>query len=219
MSDNLEKLIPHASAEHSHSSFHMTPEGLYYYPDAIPEDFADRLLTFLDQDCELFPVLSRNAAVPSANARRVAHYGFRYDYSRGGVSDPAPDFPAVIEELCALIYETHSEEFPDGYWFDQCIINRYLPGQGIGAHYDREEYGEFIACFTLCSGAEMEFTSRERAEHYHVYTEPRSLYIMSGKSRHEYTHMMRARKSDPGHGQRGTRWSLTFRSVCILDAS
>ncbi|KKM74057.1 hypothetical protein LCGC14_1404150, partial [marine sediment metagenome] len=105
------------------------------------------------------------------------------------------------------------KEFPDGYWFDQCIINRYEPGQGIGAHRDRPDYGEFVACFTLGSGAEIEFSECHGPGSYKLYTEPRSLYIMSGASRHEYTHMIRGRKSDPGYGKRGRRWSLTFRSV------
>ena len=188
------------------------PEGLFYYPDAMSEGLADRLEAFLDQDCDLFPVPGRGGVV-SANARYVAHYGHHYNYNSGSVDDPAPDFPEIIDELCAVIYTAHTVDFPDQYWFDQCIINRYMPGQGIGAHYDREEYGEFIACFTFGSGAEMEFTERDGDGRYTLYTEPRSLYIMSGPSRHDYLHQMRPRKSDPGHGPRGTRWSLTFRSV------
>lgn len=191
----------------------VQPDGLYYYPGVISEDLSQRLEKFLGQDCELFPVAGRGGVV-SENARRVAHYGFRYDYSSGSTTEPAPDFPEIIEELCVLIYETHVDDLGE-YWFDQCIINRYLPGQGIGAHYDREDYGEYIACFTFGSGAEMEFT--ERPPHgdgrYTVYVEPNSLYIMSGASRHDWLHQQRPRKSDPGHGPRGVRWSLTFRSV------
>ncbi len=188
-----------------------TPKGLHYYPNAIPVEFASQLAEFLDH-CELFPVTSRGG-VTSVNARQVAHFGFSYDYSSGKVTKPAPAFPAEIKKLCALIYTTHSKEFPDGYWFDQCIINRYEPGQGIGAHRDRPDYGEFVACFTLGSGAEIEFSECHGPGSYKLYTEPRSLYIMSGASRHEYTHMIRGRKSDPGYGKRGRRWSLTFRSV------
>ena len=47
----------------------------------------------------------------------------------------------------------------------------------------------------------MEF--RRGDEIIKIYTEPNSLYIMSGDSR--YTHMMRGRKSDPKHGKRSTR--------------
>lgn len=187
-----------------------TPLGLFYYPTVISKDLAQRLQQFLDTDCELFGVPGRGGVV-SQNARRVAHFGYRYNYTSGGTTDLAPEFPEIIDELCGLIYDT--QELPEGYSFDQCIINRYLPGQGIGAHYDRKEYGEYIACFTLGSGAEMEFTQRDGDSRYRIYTEPSSLYIMSGPARWEWLHQMRPRRSDPGHGPRDTRWSLTFRSV------
>lgn len=187
------------------------PNGLFYYSNVVPMDLGTRLEKFLDSDCELFPVPGRGGVV-SSNARYVAHYGYRYDYRRGKISIPAAEFPQILQEVRSLIYRTH-QSFPDGHVFDQCIINRYLPGQGISAHYDREEYGEYIACFTLGGGAEMEFTDRVGHGRYTIFTEPYSLYIMSGPARHEWLHQMRSRKSDPGHGQRSTRWSLTFRSV------
>lgn len=189
----------------------MKPQGLYYYPKAIPRDLSNQLQSFLDNDCDLFSVPGWNGKI-SNNARKVAHYGFKYNYTAGSVTEPAPDFPAVIEELCVLIYTTHEKDLSDGYWFNQCIINRYLPGQGIGTHTDRKEYGEYIACFTLNGGAEMEFTERDGGV-YKIYVEPNSLYIMSGESRRNWLHQQRPRKSDPEHGQRGIRWSLTFRAV------
>lgn len=187
------------------------PTGLFYYPNIISANLATRLNKFLNSDdCKLFPVSN------NPNARQVAHFGYMYDYKKGSTSNPAPEFPPILQELCSLIYDTH--KFPEEYKFDQCIINRYLPGQGINAHYDREEYGEYIACFTVGGGAEMEFTERRTPSSadpgkYTIYTEPQSLYIMSGSSRHDWLHQMRSRKSDPGHGQRRIRWSLTFRSV------
>lgn len=187
-----------------------TPVGLHYYPNTIPADLAERVMNFLTTECEWFGVPGRGGVV-SDSSRRVAHFGHRYDYGSGGVTDPAPPFPPIIEELAVLVYETH--DLPDDFWIDQCIINRYLPGQGIGAHYDREEYGEYICCYTLGGGAEMEFTPRRGDGSYAVYTEPRSLYIMSGESRHDWLHQMRPRKSDPGHGKRTTRYSITFRST------
>jgi len=187
--------------------------GLFYYSSAITHDLASRLATFLDTECALFGVPGRGGVV-SPDARRVAHYGHRYDYTSGRTSTPADPFPAIIDELCTTIRSTHPS-LPADYTFDQCIINRYLPGQGIGAHYDREEYGEVIACFTLGSGAEMEFTERDGDGKFCVYTEPMSLYIMSGPSRHDWLHQMRPRRKDPGHGLRGTRWSITFRLVRV----
>lgn len=200
-----------SSSSSSSSSPPPSPPGLFYYPDVIPVELGGRLYKFLENDCVLFGVPGRGGVV-SDNARRVAHYGYNYNYTSGRTNAPAEPFPDIITELCELAYSIHT--FPGGYRFDQCIINRYLPGQGINAHYDREDYGEFIVCFTIGSGAEMEFTSRENDDQkYCVYTQPYSMYIMSGPSRHEWLHQMRPRRSDPGHGKRGVRWSLTFRSV------
>ena len=93
------------------------------------------------------------------------------------------------------------------YW-NQCIINRYLPGQGIGAHIDVKSYGDHIVCFTLGSGREMEFTRDD--DNYCLYTEPRSAYVMSGDSRYKWKHQMRLRKSDSGVS-RSVCYSITFR--------
>lgn len=189
------------------------PQGLFYYPLAIPKSLCGRLESFLTDTCEYFSVTPYKWQVFEGDSRKVAHYGYKYNYSSKDVTDTAPEFPDVIEELCVHIYNIHGVNLPDGYWFDQCIINRYLPGEGIGAHYDHAGYDEYIACFTIGGGAEIEFRERCSGNKYALYTEPRSMYVMSGPSRWTWTHEMKKRKKDPGHGLRQTRWSITFRSV------
>lgn len=185
------------------------PQGLCYYPNIIPKSMIKDLKDALD-DADWFPVPGHGGVV-SENSRRVAHFGFTYDYRAGKVSNPAPDFPDVLVALRDLI---PTEELGITQPFNQCIVNRYLPSQGISSHYDREEYGEFIACFTFGSGAEMEFTRVNDV--YTLYTQPLSLYIMSGESRHEWYHQMRGRLTDVVDGRRisrGVRYSFTFRHV------
>ena len=100
--------------------------------------------------------------------------------------------------------------------FDQLIINKYLPGQGIAPHIDKpSQFGPYIACVTLGSGVEIQF-SKTGEETIPIYVEPNSLYIMSGDARYTWKHGIASRKSDLVSDQkiaRGTRISLTFRTA------
>jgi len=190
--------------QHSSSS----PVGLDYYPNLIDDDLSNRLTDFLQSEQfnkELFPVTKLRTGEISPKSRMVAQYGYRYDYTSGSTNQKTTPIPQLLLELRNLI------KVDDSIDFDQCIINRYLPGQGIGGHFDRLTYGPVIACFTLGSGAEMEFINE--GESYKLYTEANLLYIMSCEARYKWLHLMRSRKSDPGHGKRGIRWSITYRSV------
>ena len=95
---------------------------------------------------------------------------------------------------------------------NQCLINRYLPGQGIGAHIDKVEFGDTIVCFTFGSGREMVFSLGDTA--YNIRTEPLSMYVMTGDSRWKWKHEMKQRKSDNGI-PRGTVYSITFREIIL----
>lgn len=171
-----------------------TPKGLNYFPKFVSDDLTVRVLDFLNT-CNLFPVTSH------PNSRKVAQYGYAYNYKSGNTNQKVDPFPSIIEELMKTTEGT----------FDQCIINRYLPGQGIGKHIDALSYGNTVCCFTFGSGAEIEFT--RGTEVYKLYTEPQSLYVMSDEARYEWAHQMKPRSNDLGHGPRGVRWSITFRTV------
>ena len=137
--------------------------------------------------------------------RRVQHYGYKYDYKARAVEPdsylgPLPDWLA-----------TQNLPFKP----DQAIVNEYLPGQGISAHVDCVPcFAETIASLSLGSGAVMQFVKGQ--EKRDLYLEPRSLIILSGPARYEWTHAIPARKSDVLDGfkiERGRRISLTFRKV------
>ncbi len=178
------------------------PAGLYYIDNIVSEQFLRKLTKWIEsEERNYFPVSDH------PNARMVIHYGYKYDYSRNGKIQKAPSMPKIIKKLRRKIKKSIDVDIPK---FNQCIINRYLPGQGIGPHIDKNIFGEYIACFTVGGGAEMEFC-KENLGRYCIYTEPGSLYVMSGESRHNWTHQMRSRKKDPNHGYRNIRYSITFR--------
>lgn len=189
-------------------------DGLLFFKNVISDsDVEEELETFLQSEEDWFPVTS------SANSRIVRHYGFRYNYSSKGVTEPAPPFPSIISKLREIIRSINA--VPDDLPLNQCIINRYLPGQGISAHIDSLSYADFVCCFTFGSGAELEFTKSDKNPVF-LYTELNSLYIMSGEARYEWKHQMRDRQNDtnragddPRRIARGTRYSITFRSVIM----
>lgn len=65
----------------------------------------------------------------------------------------------------------------------------------------------------------MQFANPRHGIKHDLYLQPRSLILLSGAARYQWTHAIPARKSDNVNGfkiERERRVSLTFRSV-ILD--
>ena len=83
-------------------------------------------------------ILLRIAGAPwlAELRRRVQHYGFRYDYAGGGSHVPAPAFPRWAAAMAERIRAHFGGTLPV-----QCIVNEYRPGQGIGMHADRRDFG------------------------------------------------------------------------------
>ena len=178
--------------------------GLLYIPDYLLPALHDDLVSRID-------------AQPwsSELARRTQHYGFRYDYAARAV-DPSAEVVAIPGWLHALGEMLHADQLIDELP-DQVIVNEYEPGQGIGHHLD------CVPCFTgvifslsLLSGTVMQFRSIDRKRIVPLYAEPRSLIVMRGAARYEWTHGIPARAADTWNGKerpRGRRISITFRKV------
>ncbi len=170
--------------------------GLRYVQDLITADEERALIEIIDQQTWLNDL-----------KRRVQHYGYKYDYKARAVTNDAylGSLPEWIDPIAQKL----------SFKPDQAIVNEYLPGQGISAHVDCVPcFCDIIASLSLGSGAVMQFTNEQ--EKHDLYLEPRSLIILSGPARYEWTHAIPARKSDVVDGfkiERGRRISLTFRTV------
>ena len=198
------------------------PEGLLFFEKAVLEPFQQVVESWFYSD----KIQDDLFAVGKENSRKVIHYGYAYNYSSGKTTEKAPDFPHIILLIQTIIKKLWKDCPPDligdvlsedSGRLNQCIINRYIPGQGIGAHTDRNDYGDIIVCFTFGGGREMEFT-RDRYKPYKIYTPPGSMYIMTGESRYEWMHQMRGRKRDRDGWktvERENSFSITFREVPI----
>lgn len=106
----------------------------------------------------------------------------------------------------------------------QAIINLYPAGTGIAPHVDLlRRYADGVVGCSVVGGCVMTFTRIGREhERYDVYLPPRSVYILSGPARWDWTHGIEPRLEDvverenrhldqPETILRDLRLSVTFR--------
>lgn len=133
--------------------------------------------------------------------RRVASFGFRYDYDlkRLRTAEPIPTW--LLETIEAV--ETFGG--PETA-IQQVLCTEYDAGVGIGWHRDKLH---FDRVFGLSLGSACKFRFRRpdgrKWERFSLAAEPRSLYMMSGPSRQIWEHSI--------FGVEALRYSITFRTL------
>ena len=148
-------------------------------------------------------------------SRRVQHYGYRYAY-RGQSRDrhePAPPLPRWAEVVADRLRPLF-----DGRRPEQCIVNEYRPGQGIGMHADHASFGAIVVSLSLAADWPMHFRPRsvrsyERgglASDEVVALPRRSALVLRSQARSSWMHGI-----DPAASTRQaeTRVSATFRTL------
>jgi alkylated DNA repair dioxygenase AlkB len=174
----------------------LAPEGLRYAADFITPEIERELIAHI-------------AALPLQpfqfgqyeGKRRVASFGFRYDYSlrRMQQADPIPEWLGpVISEI---------EEFGGrGTRIRQILCTEYDTGVGIGWHRDKPHFDRI---FGLSLGSACKFRFRRPAgakwQRFTLDAEPRSIYMMSGLSRTDWEHSIPSVEAP--------RYSITFRTM------
>jgi alkylated DNA repair dioxygenase AlkB len=173
-----------------------SPEGLRYTPEFIS--------IATEQD-----LIGRVAALPLQpfqfgqyeGKRRVASFGFSYDYTLRRLQEAEP----IPEWLGPIIQQVEAFGGPSTQ-VRQILCTEYDTGVGIGWHRDKPH---FEGVFGLSLGSPCKFRFRRRLgdkwQRFTLDAEPRSLYMMSGASRHEWEH------SIPGVDAQ--RYSITFRTM------
>jgi len=172
------------------------PEGLQYTEDFISSAVEQELIAHV----AALPLQPFQFGIYEGK-RRVASFGFRYDYTLRRLEN-AEQIPPWLFPLVAQV-EAHGGE---GTRIAQVLCTEYDTGVGIGWHRDKPQ---FERIFGLSLGSPCKFRFRkpngDKWQRVTLDAAPRSLYMMSGESRQVWEH------SIPGVD--APRYSITFRTM------
>ncbi|KAK6626097.1 hypothetical protein RUM43_006401 [Polyplax serrata] len=201
------------------------PPGLILIDDFVTskeEEFILNLIKFADGNEEEDTAEINYSS--TLKHRKVKHYGYEFKYSTNNVdlSEPIEQIPCELDFLWERLRNASSENqnYID-FVPDQLTINCYEPGQGIPPHVDTHSaFEDGILSLSLQSSIVMEFKNESNIS-WNVILKRRSLCIMLGESRYDWTHGITPRKSDliPNSSglltvqNRERRISLTFRKT------
>ena len=181
--------------------------GLRYVRDFLDEAHEESIISEIDQGDWIEDL-----------RRRVQHYGWRYDYKARRV-DPSMrlgTLPAWADALARRLFDAKLvPNLPN-----QLIVNEYVKDQGIGKHVDSGSFADGIAMISLLESWEMVFCDKQGTRKVNHMLERRSVAVIEGEARYDWTHEIPKRKSEPvepgtkhPRRDRGRRVSLTFRKV------
>jgi alkylated DNA repair dioxygenase AlkB len=175
------------------------PEGLHYEPEFVSRATEAELISNLEK----LPLQPFQFGAFEGK-RRVASFGYRYDYAlqRLAEANPIPAWLAPIARSVESFGHLPAESVR------QILCTEYDVGVGIGWHRDKPHFDKI---FGLSLGASCKFRFRRTAggrwDRFTLNAEPRSLYLMEGEARRVWEH------SIPAVEQR--RYSITFRTMRV----
>jgi alkylated DNA repair dioxygenase AlkB len=178
------------------------PQGLRYASEFIPPATERELIAHI-------------AALPLQpfqfgqyeGKRRVASFGFSYDYTLRRLQEAEP----IPQWLRPIVGQVEAFGGPSTR-VRQILCTEYDTGVGIGWHRDKPHF-EWVFGLSLGSACKFRFRRRlgDKWQRFTLDAAPRSLYMMAGASRHEWEH------SIPGVD--APRFSITFRTMAEQKAS
>ncbi len=174
----------------------LRPEGLRYAADFISPAIERELIGHISA----LPLQPFQFGAYEGK-RRVASFGFRYDYTLKRLQQAEP-LPSWLGPLIGTV-----EAFGGpSTQIQQVLCTEYDTGVGIGWHRDKPH---FERIFGLSLGAPCKFRFRKAAgdkwQRYTLDAAPRSLYGMSGESRMVWEHSI--------PGVEAPRYSITLRTM------
>ncbi|XP_060530801.1 alkylated DNA repair protein alkB homolog 8 isoform X2 [Cylas formicarius] len=191
------------------------PSGLTILKDFVTMKEEDELLKLCNFE---------ESELGNMRHRHVKHFGYEFRYDINNV-DKAKPLEAEVPTECSFLWQRllHTDLECKNFMPDQLTINHYTPGQGIPHHVDTHSaFDDPIICLSLKSSIVMEF--RNEKKHVCVFLPQRSLLVMSGETRYNWTHSIIPRKYDviptpTGYTsyKRGTRISFTFRKIATSE--
>jgi alkylated DNA repair dioxygenase AlkB len=172
------------------------PDGLRYAVDFVSPEIEQQLVSAI-RGLPLEPFQFGQFE----GRRRVASFGFRYDYALRQLQR-SETIPAWLDEIATKIEAFGGLDTR----IQQVLCTEYDVGVGIGWHRDKPH---FDGIFGLSLGSACKLRFRKLAgkswDRFTLDADPRSLYMMSGASRHIWEHSIPAVASP--------RYSITFRTM------
>eukprot|EP00906_Rhabdomonas_costata_P028748 RCo040652 len=119
------------------------------------------------------------------------------------------------------VAELVRENFPENLrtrrpLFDQCIVNRYAPGEGIRNHKELDYFDDGVVGISLLSSCVLTLTPEDEGQPVPVLLQPGDVYIMHGIARYHWFHGIEATSQDVYDGiviPRKLRISVTLRRL------
>jgi alkylated DNA repair dioxygenase AlkB len=173
------------------------PEGLRYRPDFVTAAEEEALIGHI----RTLPLAPFQFGVYEGK-RRVVYFGARYDFTHQRL-ETAEDLPAWLVPLAARV-ERAAALAPGS--IKHALCTEYDVGAGIGWHRDKKHFDQVFGV-SLASACKFRFRrkSGNRWERFTLDAQPRSLYVMSGASRHVWEHSIPPVETP--------RYSITFRTM------
>ena len=133
--------------------------------------------------------------------RRVASFGFRYNYTLRRLQEAAPIPPWLVP----MIERVEGFGGPDTK-IAQVLFTEYDTGVGIGWHRDKPHFDRIFG-LSLGSACRFRFrrTAGDKRERFAFDAAPRSIYMMADVARRDWEHSIPAVEA-PRH-------SITFRTM------
>ena len=174
------------------------PDGFRYEPELLSSDDEARLLDEM-RGMPFAEFVFRGVAA----RRRVAHFGFGYDFDSGALT-PGPKIPASLLELRDRVAPLADRE-PDR--FEEVLVTEYRPGATIGWHRDAPAFGSSVVGVSLASACRMRFRRKlgDEWETWEQSLEPRSAYVLAGAARASWQHSIPPTPA--------LRYSVTYRTI------
>jgi len=187
---------PNTFAPQSFAAKSVAPEGLRYCTEFVSKAAEQELI-------------QRVAALPLRpfqfgqyeGKRRVASFGFRYDYASRRLEQAEP-IPAWLSKLIEGI-----EDFGGpATRVQQVLCTEYDAGVGIGWHRDKPHFDRIFG-LSLGSSGKLRFRTAMggKGQRFTLDAAPRSLYMMSGPARQVWEHSIPPVEAP--------RYSITFRTM------
>ncbi|KXV45899.1 alpha-ketoglutarate-dependent dioxygenase [Gluconobacter albidus] len=140
--------------------------------------------------------------------------GYRYTRTDPETGEP---WPAMPDALRHLAIRAASEAGYDGFEPESCLINRYMPGAGMGLHQDRDEGRPEAPVVSVSLGipARFSFGGTSRGDPKRVIDLlDGDVVVWGGASRFAWHGVSRIRETF--HPQTGAmRYNLTFRAINV----